>query len=120
MLHLEVFLLPREAVLFFPLFIFNFLFRSLKAWVMSWTDKMGAEINAAAKRAQRGGKMKSHFLSRIEVGAIRKMGRRRAVSRGFGGPASLYCKHVPTHRCLSTQEDHTLIQLTLMQFTWQT
>lgn len=54
-------------------------------------------MNAAAKRVQRGGKMKSHFLSRMEVGAIRKMERRKAVSYGLGVSGSLHCEHTFLH-----------------------
>lgn len=35
---------------FLSLFIFNFLFRSLRAWVMSWTDKRGGRNECSSQK----------------------------------------------------------------------
>lgn len=60
-----------------------------------------------------GGKMKPHFLSRMEVGAIRKIGRRKT---SVAQPLSI-AKTRSYTQTLSIQEDHTQIQLTLTQCT---
>lgn len=52
MLHLEVFLLPREAVLFFSPFIYFSFSLSLIEGLGDVMDRQeGAEINAGAQRA---------------------------------------------------------------------